>query len=298
LRAKARADEFGVPRSYAQLEDALADGEIDAVDVATPRATHVALIEMAAQYGADVLCQKPLAPTLAEGLDLARRIAGRARVMVHENWRFRPWYRRARQWIDLGLLGESLQVDMAMQSSGLLADENGSRPIIVRQPFMADEPRLMIGEVLIHHLDVLRWLFGPLRVVAASSLRTLPEAIAGETLSTISLKTANGAPVTLRGSMVSHGAPARTMDSLEAVGGIGTLRLAGLTLSLAGAKPMRERFSFARSYQRSFDDVIHHFVERLADGRPFETELADNLETLRLVEDAYAMSDAAGKGRK
>ena len=46
----------------------------------------------------------------------------------------------------------------------------------------------MIGEVFIHQLDVLRWLLGPLDVVAARTLRTEPE-IAGETVATILMQT-------------------------------------------------------------------------------------------------------------
>ena len=50
---------------------------VDAVDIASPRETHAALVEIAAARGIDVLCQKPLAPTLAEAEALAGRVAGR-----------------------------------------------------------------------------------------------------------------------------------------------------------------------------------------------------------------------------
>ena len=55
-----------------------------------PRETHAAWVEAAAARGIDVMCQKPLTPTLAEAEALVRRVAGRCRLMVHENWRFRP----------------------------------------------------------------------------------------------------------------------------------------------------------------------------------------------------------------
>ena len=79
---------------------------IDALDVASPRETHAVWVEAAAARGIDVLCQKPLTPTLAESEALARRVAGKIRLMVHENWRFRPWYRELKRWIDAGELGE------------------------------------------------------------------------------------------------------------------------------------------------------------------------------------------------
>lgn len=287
-RARVRAEEFGIRRTYASLEDALADGDVDAVDIATPRATHAALVELAVDRGVAALCQKPLARTLAEAEALAQRVAGRIPVMVHENWRFRPWYRRAWEWLDRGLLGGLQQADMAMLSSGMLPDETGERRLLVRQPYMLTEHRLMIADVLIHHLDVLRWLFGPLRVIGARTANTLPDVVVGETLATIFLETRDGAPVTLRGSMVAHGAPARTEDRLEAMGRAATIRLEGTTLLLMGRAEQRESFDFPQSYQQSFDAAIRHFIDRLSDGQPFETGIADNLETLRLVEDAYA----------
>lgn len=290
-RSRGRATEAGAGRIYASLKDALADGGIDAVDIASPRATHAELVELAVDAGVPALCQKPLARTLAEAETLAASISGRARVMVHENWRFRPWYRLARQWLAQGLAGRLEQADMAMLSSGMLPNELGERPLLIRQPYMLTEPRLMIADVLIHHLDVLRWLFGPLKVLGARTANTLPGLVIGETLAVVFLETAAGAPVTLRGSMVAAGMPVRTQDHLEAIGSRATIHLDDTTLSLHGEVQKAERFDLAESYQESFDAAIRHFVDCLADGRPFETEVADNLETLRLVEDAY---DAAG----
>jgi predicted dehydrogenase len=287
-RARARAKEAGAARVYTRLEDALADGDIDTVDIASPRATHAALVELAADRGVSALCQKPLARSLAEAEALATLIAGRARVMVHENWRFRPWYRLAREWLDHGLLGSLQQADMATLSSGMLPDETGERPLLVRQPYMLTECRLMIADVLIHHLDVLRWLFGPLSVLHARMANTLPDLVIGETLAVIFLQTENGAPITLRGSMVAHGAPVRTGDRLQAMGAAASIHLDATTLSLLGREARSQSFDFESSYQQSFDSVISYFVDCLADGRPFETDIADNLETLRLVEDAYA----------
>jgi predicted dehydrogenase len=105
-RAAARAEEFGVMRTYRDAESMLAAEEIDALDIASPRETHAAWVDAAAARGIDVLCQKPLTPTLAEAEALVQRIGARVRLMVHENWRFRPWYRDLRAWIAAGELGD------------------------------------------------------------------------------------------------------------------------------------------------------------------------------------------------
>jgi predicted dehydrogenase len=46
-------------------------------------------------------------------------------------------------------------------------------------------------------------------------------------------------------------------------------------------------FDRATVYQSAFDGAIRHFIDCLRSGKAFETSLADNLLTLRLVEDAY-----------
>src|SRR5262245_4991022 len=251
-QARRRAAECCFPAVYPDMESMLAVQALDAIDIASPRETHVALIEMAAGDGIDVLCQKPLAPTLAAGEAVARHVAGKVRLMVHENWRFRPWYRRIKQWLEAGEAGLLLQADMAMLSSGLLPDAAGQRPDLVRQPFMAREKRLMIAEVLIHHLDVLRWLFGPLSLLDARIPHTVPQGD-GETLAAIFLETAKGVPIVLRGAMGAAGFPARTLDRLEVIGDRASAMLDGVELRLLGPRPQHETFDFARDYQASFD---------------------------------------------
>jgi D-apiose dehydrogenase len=284
--AQRRADEFGIPRVYQDTASMLADVEIDALDVASPRQTHAAHVEAAAAKGIDVLCQKPLTPTLVEAEALARRIAGKNRLMVHENWRFRPWYRHLRQWIAQGELGDILMGQLGMIGSGMLPNSEGKRPAFERQPFMAHEAQLMIAEVLIHHLDVMRHLCGPLHVLAARTAHTLPD-VKGETLATILLRTDRDAPVTVTGTMAAPGYPAKVGDRLEIVGTIASAIFDEGELNLIGPHPRRESYDLTAGYQASFDNTIAHFVDCLESGDGFETDAIDNIETLKLVEQAY-----------
>jgi predicted dehydrogenase len=207
-------------------------------------------------------------------------------MMIHENWRFRPWYRVLKSWIDEGALGEIVLARMAMINSGFLPDAAGVRAALVRQPFMQHEARLMIAEVLIHHLDTMRFLCGELRVAGARANRTVAD-IAGETVASIFLETAMGAPVTVTGTFAAAGYPPRAPDRLEIVGSTASAVFEDSTLSLLGPSPRRESFDNDKGYQASFDGVMAHFVDCLDSGAPFETDPGDNLETLRLVEHAY-----------
>lgn len=286
-RARERADTFGIPHAYDNADAMFSAEDIDALDIVAPREHHAGWVKAAMARGMAALCQKPLTPTLAEATALVGATRGRMRLMVHENWRFRPWYREMRKWLEAGLLGEVLAGHMLAFSSGLLPDAKGERPALLRQPFMAREGRLMITESLIHQLDVVRWLAGPeMRVVGARALHTVPEVV-GETLAMIFLETSRGAPIMVSGTMAAPGFPPRGLDRFELIGERASAVLAGTELRLLGENTREIRFDSEDGYQASFDGVIAHFVHGLASDTPFETDPEDNLETLRLVEHAY-----------
>ncbi|HVM81201.1 MAG TPA: Gfo/Idh/MocA family oxidoreductase [Stellaceae bacterium] len=294
--AARRAAEFGIAKVYTDAAAMLRDERIDALDVASPRETHGDWVLRAAERGIDVLCQKPMTPTLAESEALVREVGDRIRVMVHENWRFRPWFRELKRWIAEGELGEIQLGRMAMVNSGFLPDAEGRRAAFIRQPFMQHEARLMIAEVLIHHLDTMRYLCGELRVVSARAAHTLPD-VTGETVADIFMETADGAPVAVTGTMAAPGYPPRAGDRLELIGSKASAVFAENELRLLGPKPRSERYDGDLGYQASFDGVISHFVECLETGAPFETGPDDNLQTLRLVEHAYWAAGLHRPGR-
>lgn len=292
-RARARAAQFGIPGVHADAGAMFEAESLDAVDIATWRETHAGLARLAAAHGAHVLCQKPLAPTFAEAAALANEVAGRIRLMVHENRRFAPHFRAIRGMIDAGRVGPVRQCVLTMHRSGFLKSADGRRPAVERAPYMAAERRLLIAETLIHQLDVLRFLLGPLAMVAARTLQTEPD-MPGETLATLMLETPAGAPVVVAGSFVAPGFGTAVADRLEIIGTHASVILDEAGIELKGAACERIAVDFKAAYQACFDAAIAHFVERLLSGLPFETGPDDNLQTLRLVEDAYALAAQRG----
>jgi predicted dehydrogenase len=208
--------------------------------------------------------------------------------MVHENWRFRPYYRQVRQWLIEDAVGTPLQCCMALFSSGMLPAANGIRPLLQRQPFMRTLDRMLVMEVLIHHLDTLRFLLGPLTVIDARLARSTPE-LSGEDAATITLRTGSGARVVLMANVAAAGYPPALVDRLTIIGDAGSINLDGPDLRMAGIRTAALTYDLAESYQQSYDAAIGHFVDCLQSGADFETRLADNLETLRIVESIYAM---------
>lgn len=284
-----RADEFGISKTYADAEAMCAATELDAVDIAAPRQFHPPLVRLAAKRRLPALCQKPLAPDLQQAIELAAEVKNQARLMVHENWRFRGYYRDAAAWLREGRIGEVKQAQLTLLTSGVLPGPDGLRPALERQPFMRGEKRMLVAEVLIHHLDTLRMLLGPLRVTAAGLSRSYSE-MAGEDGAVIQMKAESGATVTVFASFAAHGFPAAQVDRLDILGETGSIRLDGPQLTCAGASPAEKRYDLAVEYQGSYNRTIAHFVQSLADNTPFETAPEDNIETLRLVEDCYRLS--------
>jgi predicted dehydrogenase len=287
--AARRAGEFGIAQTYSSLEAMLAATDLDAIDIAAPREMHAPLVRLAAKRRLPVLCQKPLAPNLQEATDLAAEVADQTRLMVHENWRFRGYYRDAAAWLREGRIGTIKQAQLTLLTSGVLPGPDGLCPALERQPFMRRERRMLVAEVLIHHLDTLRMLLGPLRVTAARLSRSSDQLV-GEDGAVIQLETDTGAAVSVFASFAAHGHPATQVDRLEILGDMGTISLDGARLACSGAAPGEQVYDLAIEYQGSYSRTIAHFVQSLRDNTPFETAPQDNLETLRLVEDCYLLS--------
>ena len=287
--AARRATEFGISQIYANAEAMLAATELDAIDIAAPRQMHAPLVRLAAKKRLPVLCQKPLAPNLQEATDLDAEVADLTRLMVHENWRFRGYYRDAAAWLRESRIGNVKQAQLTLLTSGVLPGPDGLCPALERQPFMRREQRMLVAEVLIHHLDTLRMLLGPLRVTAAQLSRSSDQLV-GEDGAVIQLTTDGGAGVSVFASFAAHGHPATQVDRLDILGAKGAIRLDGARLTCSGASPAEQVYDLAAEYQGSYNRTIAHFVKSLRDNTPFETAPQDNLATLRLVEDCYRLS--------
>jgi predicted dehydrogenase len=154
---------------------------------------------------------------------------------------------------------------------------------------MVGEQRLLVAEVLIHHLDTLRMLLGPLTVTAAGLSRSCAD-LAGEDGAVIQLKAHTGANVTVFASFAASGFPPVQIDRLDVLGDQGSIRLDGASLTCTGTEPAQRSYDLAVEYQGSYNRTIAHFVGALFAGTPFETAPEDNLETLKLVEDCYRLS--------
>jgi D-apiose dehydrogenase len=285
-KARTRAIEFGVSRAYADFTTMLDREKPHAVDIVTPVETHAPLVRIAADRGVHVMCQKPMAPTLAEADPLVRDVGDRVRFMVHENFRFRPQYMMVREWLAAGRVGDPTHACLTVRSSGFVSPDGATPFLLQRQPYLQAFPRLLIFEALIHHLDVLRFLLGPLVVVSAQVAR-INQSLAGEDAASVLLRREDGPICVLDGNFSASGYPELPTDRLEIAGTKGTLLFEGDRLAMVGGNEPPIAFDPQQSYQAGFTAAIQAFVHGLRTGEPFSTDRLDNLETLKLMEFCY-----------
>ena len=289
-RAQVRATQFNVPATYLSPDEMFRNEKLDLVDIVTPRETHAAMVRLARDHGVHAICEKPLCPTLAQAETLVDEIGDTIRLMVNENWRYRPYYTLIGRWIREGRLGKVVHYRMALKRSNMLRNTEGIVPALVRQPFMAKEERLLVAESLIHELDVTRSLLGDLTVIA-SRLGRASHAVIGDDIATVFMENADGVTAIVEGVLSAAGYPIRTGDRLEICGTRSSLLLNddGI-LRLFGAENEEHRFDEIEVRQKCFDLSIRHFVDQVRSGGPFWTSARDQLGTLKLVEDAYNLA--------
>jgi len=107
-RAWAAAARLGIPTAYGSYEELLADDAIDAVYNPLPNQLHVPWSIAALDAGKHVLCEKPIALSVAEAQELAAAAARHPRLKVMEAfmYRFHPQWQRARQLVADGGIGD------------------------------------------------------------------------------------------------------------------------------------------------------------------------------------------------
>jgi predicted dehydrogenase len=106
-RAQSEAQQPGIPRAYGSYEELLADPQIDAIYNPLPNHLHVPWSIKALEAGKHVLCEKPIAPTLAEAQKLvdAAKQHPTLKIMEAFMYRFHPQWQLARQLVRDGKIG-------------------------------------------------------------------------------------------------------------------------------------------------------------------------------------------------
>ncbi|MDX2151943.1 MAG: Gfo/Idh/MocA family oxidoreductase [Bryobacteraceae bacterium] len=290
-KARAMMAAYGIPRCYSDWREVIEREQPDFVDIITPPETHEEMCAFAASRGVHISCQKPVAPTLAESRRIVEnaRSAG-VRLMIHENFRWQPWYRKVKEIQRSGVLGELTHLTFLMR----MGDGWGDDAYLARQPFFREYPRLLIYETGVHFIDTFRYLLGEIREVYAH-LRRLNPVIRGEETGVVFFRFESGATALWdanRYNEVESPSPRYTFGAMriDAMGGHLTLdteaRMRMKLLGQAGAD-----VEYPHQDVNFGGDCVYalqrHFVDCLLTGAEFESNGGDYLKSIAAVEAVY-----------
>jgi len=126
-RSESAAETLGIETAYGSVEQLLADPAIDVVHIVTPNATHRDLALAAIHAGKHVVCEKPLATSVADAAELVAAAASAGVVAtVPFAYRFHPMVREARTRLAAGEPGRLLSIQGVYLQDWLLdrSDDN------------------------------------------------------------------------------------------------------------------------------------------------------------------------------
>ncbi|WP_326826725.1 Gfo/Idh/MocA family protein [Streptosporangium sp. NBC_01756] len=278
LRGRAFADRIGV--AYADTYDeALAWGP-DAVIVCSENARHRDLVISAAAAGAHVLCEKPLATSVADAeAMIAACEAADVFLMTAYPVRFSREFASLKALYDSGAIGTVL---------GITGTNNGKIPVGGRAWFT--DPSLSGGGALADHVvhvaDLIDELLGEpavaVRAVTNQILHADKPQVRAETGGLVTITYQSGAVATIDCSW-SHpdNAPNWGGLTLQVVGTEGVVEIDPFGAHVSGTS--RDGASWLALGEDLDRAMLDRFLGAVRDGRPPQPDGATGLRTLRIV---------------
>lgn len=292
--ARHLAETYGVPSWGTELAAALADPEVDVVDIVAPPDVHRDAVVAAAGAGKDAICIKPLARSVAEAEEMLAAVAGAGtRLLYAENVPFIPAVQEMKRLVDAGHIGDVFRVK---------ASEGIGRP---HSSWFFDPARSGGGAILdmaVHSLEFCRYFAQAAieSVYADGGTFVWGEETSAEDTALLTLRFSNGVLGQCEDSWSLVGA----MDSrFEVYGTGGRILVDNLhrqpiqVISQAGSPAGPAGWSYPMPVPGMLADghldMLSHFVDCLITGTPSRSEGQVGLEVLRVV-DAATRSMTSG----
>jgi len=287
-RASAIARRYGARACLADYRQL--PGTIEAAVVATPNATHADIACFLLERGIHVLCEKPLATTLA---DAERMVAasqrGAARLIAGHIRRFNPNAEFVHDLVVGGHLGTIETVTAA------LGGRYGSWP---QRTDFRREVRLSGGGVLldlgIHLIDMALWLGGDdVRVTSYHATDTLGWGVENDAEVVLTLPEGGRAVLScsytrgLDRTLRVHGTDGWAYTSVDGAPEVSLFSRTARLCERAGAQ--RVLVPELDPFRAQLD----HFVECIEQGTPCVVPLSDVLGGLRVIDHCYRVARAA-----
>lgn len=289
--ALARAVDAQGVAGFGDVASMLRDVRPDVVHVCTPHHQHLPVALECLEAGVNVLLEKPVAPSLADGERLAAASeASASKLGVCFQNRYNATSQAMREVLDSGELGSVL---------GAVATV-----IWTRIPaYYTDKPwrgrwdqaggGLLINQA-IHTLDLLQWLVGDVvEVQGHAASRFYSQVSEVEDTAELALRHDSGVRSVFFGTL---GSPVNHPVTLDITAERGSLSLRGdLTITRAdgSVETVRERVAPTRGrsyWGYSHQILIDDFYSSLDDPQPFWLTAREGLKSLRILSDVYDQS--------
>lgn len=282
-KARARAEELGIPKWYPSIQEMLANEECDLVDVVTADHLHFEPVMECLEAGKHVISEKPLSLYIDEAEQMVAKAEEKeVHLAIDYNRRFAPGYVQARKWFDAGAIGQTYYLDMKLSQGGPASTWKGEY--------------YLLYELETHAIDLLRWFGGEVVAVCAQMAKPRKhKAREGEdacyTSMAISLRYETETVATLMASWDSDFI--HPIERLEICGSDGEIVvdnvLTRATLMKREDQVVEEyRPSIFRDEQLAFNGTfalrIAALVDDLLDDLPPDPTGRDGLQALRITE--------------
>ncbi len=273
------------PVVYTDYREMLDREKLDAVSIALPPVMNPEISEVALAAGCHVIAEKPIAASMADGERMVQRAASADRVlMIAENYRYEPAYRRAAELVGEGIIGQARLARWSLFST-IARDSPYYESPWRQQP---EHPGGYISDGGVHHMAVFRRVLGEADVVSGQVAAMRPDLPPADSISG-TIRFVNGALATYANTWALPG-PA---SPLQIVGTEGTL------LAWRDRVELWQKGSVIRKWdERSpvdgLDAMYQDFAQAIRTGRPPRSTPAQALADFRLIV-AMLRSGEAGK---
>jgi UDP-N-acetyl-2-amino-2-deoxyglucuronate dehydrogenase len=294
-RAREKAEAFGIPRLVESWAELLADASIPCVGLLLPHDLHESFAIEALAAGKHVVCEKPLATTIAscDRMLAAAESHGR-KLFAVQNRIFSRAYEAVKEIVTSGAIGDVL----IAQTNGF----EGPGTIVGRQPWMTDHRGG--GGVLItqavHAAYALRYLVGDVKQVSCLFAERKVVPMTAEDSAIVTLRFANGAigemtsTFTIAHGPFDHSITLHGTDGYVTVGAIrGDARrrfgVRAISPSRFGDKELHDVEILGDDLgHQSFGRMWDEYARNILDGSPTRCTGIDGKRAVEVILAAYA----------
>jgi predicted dehydrogenase len=313
-RDQARAGEVaakhGIPQVFADYNEMIARGGLDALIVASPDDLHHQITMAALDAGLHVLCEKPLALTAAQAKQMYTRaeVAGVVHMAMF-TYHWFPAYQYLHELVGQGYIGQPYDADLTFVMGH-------ARNLAYQWRFDGQRANGALGDLGSHAFYIVRWLLGDIVAVTARLAtfvpRPGPDGAPGTPTNDsalLLLECASGAQVSVRVSAADHTLGHWARHQIALYGQAGTLEADAFQAALRGARapgteaellPVPERLLGAGDRTDPFDPIFSRsagaraFVDAIVEGRAVGPTFFDGLKAQEAI-DAALESHRSGR---